>query len=208
MGRYEDAIAAFRRAHERHTARWAFVGRAAARIMLGEYEEADKLFRTCARVFPPVVGATTHVYAGEALRRRGALAEAVDELTIAVETKAGRVGAWLNLALAHHALGDEASVIPIRDALDEKVPGLFWDATRAAGLTPSTRVELEHLPVVYEAALTMMRGNRSSHLITYFDSDGVMRIARDARAWRTTVRKHLSFVSRALESAIASGCAR
>ena len=67
-------------------------------------------------------------------------------------------------------------------------PRLMRDAALAAGLEvpPSTAPWVpsdEQLAPLLEQSLVMMRGNRSSHTVTYFDRDGVFRQARDAESW-------------------------
>jgi hypothetical protein len=55
-----------------------------------------------------------------------------------------------------------AHVLPIRDL----APGLVSDAARESDGRPA---------VILEQALTMLRGNRSSTLTTYFTRDGALR---------------------------------
>jgi tetratricopeptide (TPR) repeat protein len=207
LGEYERAIARFEAALSRSQARWGYVGQAAARILRGEYEAADEAIAACNREFAPVVGATTHVYVGEALRRRGDLEGAVAELTEAVRVKPGRAGAWMNLALAHRALDARDEARRIFHRLEARLPRLYWDTWRALGEAPRWPVPPERMPDLFEKALEMMRGNRSSHTITYFDAEGVFRIARDADDWRVAAAHHGTFLALGLQSRLAAGAA-
>jgi tetratricopeptide (TPR) repeat protein len=203
-GDYERAIRRFDEALERASARWGYVGKAAASIMLGDYDAADVVLARCAEVFTPVRGATTHVYTGEALRRRGEHARAIEELSEAVRAKPGRAGAWMNLALSHLALGAREEAERIFHLLEERLPRLYWDAWRELDGQPRWPVPTEHMAELFEHALSMMRGNRSSHTITYFRASGAMCVARDARMWRTALAKHSSVLATALRSQLAS----
>jgi len=205
LGDYELAIERFEAALARAQARWGYVGQAAARILRGEYDAADAILAEGARHFAPVYGATTHVYVGEALRRRGDPKGAIEELTKAVEAKPTRAGARMNLALAHLALGDEEAALRIYRSLEARLPRLYWDAWRALGEAPRWPLPVERMSDVLEKALELMRGNRSSHKITYFDGEGALRVARDAAAWRLGAARRASSISMGLQSRLAVG---
>ncbi len=205
LGRYERSLALFEAAFERFPARWSFVGRAAVHIMQRDFERADLRLAECAHVYPPVVGATTHVYVGEMARLRGDLPAALEHLTEAVRCKPGRSGAWMNLALTHLALGQRDEAERIYHQLEARHPRLYWDAWLALTGEPRWPIPAGHLPELFETALEMMRGNRSSHTISYFDRHGVMRLAQDGQAWRGQLAKHACFVAMGLRHRLARG---
>lgn len=205
LGDYDRAIARFEAALSRREARWGYVGQAAARILRGEWEAADALIAACNRQFDPVAGATTQVYVGEALRRRKRPLDAIVELEEAVGAKPTRVAAWMNLALARWELGQHEEALAIHRRLEGRIPRLLWDAWRALGEQPRWPIPEQQVVEVYERALAMMRGNRSSHTITYFDADGVFRIARDAVALRTALAHRASFVATGIDARLAAG---
>lgn len=205
LGQYEQAVARFDAALSRAPARWGYVGRAAAEILLGRWAQADATLSRCAEVFTPVRGATTHVYVGEMWRKRGEHARAIVELNEAVSAKPGRVGARMNLALSHRALGHEDEARAIFASLAKEVPRLLWDAYRALGEAPRWPLPPERLEEIFLSALTLMRGNRSSHTLTYFDGEGVFRIARSATVWRASLANHTSMLALAVRGLIAAG---
>ncbi len=153
--------------------------------------------------YEPIPGATTHVYLGEAHRRRGALAAAEEHLRIAVGAKPGRAGAWINLALVHLAQGRREEADAIFERLERTWPRLLWDARRAMGESPTWPVP--RVPEVLEQVLSMMRGNRSSHTITYFDDEGRMRIAQRADVWQRSLNGHASYLKLDLQRRLALG---
>ena len=75
----------------------------------------------------------------------------------------------------------------------------MWDAARALELTRGqTRApwspRYEDMVELFEKSLELMRGNRSSHTMTYFDADGRFRQVRDAGQWKIKagrLRSHL-----------------
>jgi hypothetical protein len=75
-------------------------------------------------------------------------------------------------------------------------PRLFWDAARSLSLPwppPGQR-----LPELLEECLRMMRGNRSSHTMTYFDCNGAMRIVTDAAVIAASAANRAYLIERAL----------
>lgn len=205
QGEYERAIELFLRGKAREAARWTYVGRAAALFLLGRDAEAEAILAECARAMETVIGATTHVYVGEALRRKGDLVGARAHLEQAVEAKPGRVASWMNLALVLRASGQPAEALRIFRTLERRHPRLYWDAWHAVSGRWEWPVPPERLPDVYEAALRMMRGNRSSHTITYFGEDGSLRLVTDAEHLAARLRENVALVARDLREELASG---
>jgi len=207
LGETTRAITRFEAALARAPARWAYVGRAAAEILRGDWAAADATLAACDAQFAPIPGATTHVYVGEMWRRRGEHARAIHELRVAVAAKPGRIAAWMNLALSLAANGEHAEAQQIFADVAERAPRLLWDAARALGQPagwPPTHTRREAL---FETALVMMRGNRSSHTVTYFDPEGRLRIVRPVAAWRALLAHHAATLGGALRSDLASGVA-
>ncbi|MFK7985749.1 MAG: tetratricopeptide repeat protein [Sandaracinaceae bacterium] len=205
MGDYDRAIDRFRKALQRGSARWAYVGEAACHIMRGDWAEADRVLTECSDEYTPILGATTHVYLGEALRRRGAMAAAARELEEAVRVKRGRAGAWLNLALVYRALDDATAADAAFREVEERWPRLLWDGWIALGEPPTWPVPHDRRSEVAESVLRMMRGNRSSHTITYFDHAGTFRIARDVRALQKDLAAHAHFLAPDLRARVVAG---
>jgi hypothetical protein len=208
LGRYDRALASFDAALERAPARWAYVGRAAVHVLRGDHAAADAEIASCNRHFAPLEGATTHVYLGEACRLRGEHAAAIAHLQTAVQVKPGRAGAWMNLALTHLALGTRDEADRIFDMLQARLPRLVWDAWRTIGGEPCWPIPRRHAGSVFESALAMMRGNRSSHRITYFDADDVFRVLPAFASWRQQLPRQAHFVVSALRRRIALGIER
>lgn len=205
LGRYERAIELCDRALGRERARWAYVGKAAAMILRGEHERADAELAECARFFTPVAGATTDVYLGESHRKRGDYTSALAHLHRAVEVKPGRVGAWMNLALTHLARGAPDDAEPIIDMLLARWPGMYWDAWYACFGQRAWPIPRSEVPGLFETALALMRGNRSSHTITYFDADGAFRVAQSVDRWREPLARHARFIAMELRTRLVLG---
>lgn len=205
LGDYSRAVELFNKAETRAPARWAFVGRAAAAILQGDYDEGDREIAACNAEFEPVLGATTNVYVGEACRLRGDYTRARSLLQEAVRYKTGRAGAWMNLALCHLALGAGEEAERIFAMLEARHPRLFcdtWHAMTGEAIWPVPRTDSVRF---FETALELMRGNRSSHLVSYFDRDGTFRIAVDAERWRQPLARHGSTVALAILNRLAAG---
>ncbi|MCX4243665.1 tetratricopeptide repeat protein [Paraliomyxa miuraensis] len=189
LGDYAAALDDFDAALGCEKARWAYIGRAAVHLLAGRREEGMAEVEVCRRSFDAVPSATTHIYVGESDRKAGRLDTALLELEESVRVKPGRLSGWINLVLTHHALGhrERASELLLRRVV-RVAPRLLRDAARAAGLAPGRATTRgvpspEDLVPLLEQALLMMRGNRSSHTVTYFDHDGVFRLVRDAHSW-------------------------
>jgi tetratricopeptide (TPR) repeat protein len=192
LGDLDRAYADFSAGSERSAARWAFVGRGAVHVLRGDLDAAEREFEACGEKFTPVPGATTHAIRAEGLRRAGRYREALGELDIALSVKQGRVSAWMNRVLCHLALGEREAAEDAFRLLRGRWPWVLFDAESQAG------VRFDEAPdVVLETALTMMRGNRSSHLITYFvqgSDDSGMRILQDAERWSDVMGRVATYV--------------
>jgi tetratricopeptide (TPR) repeat protein len=199
LGDYEGALADFAAAVERKTARWGFIGKAAVHLLEGRRDAALAEIAACNEHFQPVPSATTGIYLGESERRVGHLEESVALLSESVRVKPGRLSGWINLALSHLALGHEERARELFADVGAKAPRLLWDAARALDATKDQAREtwsprFEDMVPLFEKSLELMRGNRSSHTMTYFDADGRFRQVRDARTWKQKagrLRSHL-----------------
>ena len=180
-GHYEDAYAAFNATPAARIARWGFVGRAAVEVHRGDFDAALEEFSQMASMYEPVRGATTHVYLGELHRIRGEYEQALHELDISLGAKPGRIGAHINRVLCLASTGDTTGATRDLQTISNRWPNLFWHACQAVGVAWD---EQSDAPVeVCEAALRLMRGNRSSHLHTFYDRSGDLRFTVDADAW-------------------------
>ncbi|MBK9752544.1 MAG: hypothetical protein IPO88_03380 [Nannocystis sp.] len=167
-----------------HT-RWAYIGRTMAALLQGD--PAAALAEDARGVaMMGGEGPAVYVHRGEALRRLGRPEAALLELRRAVGLHPGRLGAWLNLGLSHAALGGHgghAGLAAVFDRLRERSPGLVSDAAAACGLAawrdPDDPVPAAAQQAVLARALVMLRGNRSSSLVTYFTEQGQLRVAQD-----------------------------
>lgn len=163
--------------------RWAWIGLGGIEMHEGELERSLQVQAEGVRTMGNTEGPAVYVYRGEALRRLGRLDEAIADLERARAIYLGRVSASVNLHLCHAsrgAAGDEQRRDDLFRELRDSIPALLADAARASGVE-LWRDELEAVPApaeqvrVCESALSMMRGNRSSTCITYFDPEGRLR---------------------------------
>jgi hypothetical protein len=136
-------------------------------------------------------------------RRRGEHARAIAELREAVTAKPGRLAAWMNLALSLHAQGDDAEARRIFTDVAARAPRLLWDATRALAQPTAWPPPYARMDALFGTALAMMRGNRSSHTVTYVDPEGRLRVVRPVSAWRALLTHHAPTLGAALRSDLA-----
>lgn len=177
LGDTSRARGCFERALERYPrARWAYIGLGAVATLEGRPAEAlDTLRHGAERAGGE--GPTAVVWRGEALRLLGRLPEAREALALAVERHPSRCGAWVNLALVHLAEGDLSRARVTLARLRTRAKGFVDDGLGALGHAPGAWRTLPdaRLPVLAEALLAMLRGNRSGSCVTYFTPEGVLR---------------------------------
>ena len=163
-GAYASALEVFERSWQETRTRWSYVGSGAALVMLEQYEEALERFEEGERVSNGLIrGEATHAYRGEALLRLGRLEEALPHLEYAFEVEPRRVGGGLVLAQLYRALGrsdDQETTLKVSRAL---APCLWYEATQSGG-------------DALDNAVGMILGNRSSHMLTFFDRKGRWRV--------------------------------
>jgi tetratricopeptide (TPR) repeat protein len=198
LGRYDEALADFEAALKISRVRWGFVGKAAVLMLRGQRAEALEQVNACNAAFDPIPGATTHVYLGELLRREGDYAGAAFQLNVALSVKPSRHGAWMNLALVYRAQGQIVDAEKIYTELWSNMPGLLWVAGQQVDIPLEQRCDPAHMETVIEEALAMMRGNRSSHLLTFFPRDGRLRILPLRGVWEEVAWETLSLAEERL----------
>jgi tetratricopeptide (TPR) repeat protein len=165
MGRYDEAGRDFERAIAIEPATlWAYTGLCGAHMMRGEHARALACEALERRNAGPRTSRTLPAYLGETYRRLGQLDSAERHLRTAIGTAPDRVSAWLNLALVEWARGDGQAAKQRADRAFCLAPFLKRDAEDQVGGAPID---------ICEAALHMMRGNRSRRPITYFVHDVV-----------------------------------
>jgi tetratricopeptide (TPR) repeat protein len=186
-GRYEEAIVQFRKALKiDRTTTWAWIGWGAAQHQQGQHEAALQTWAEGVQA-SRYEGPTLFAYRGEAHLRLGTTELARADLDTALREKPQRLSAWILRALlslhegAHHPAKVVCAVVRAR------LPGLWLDATAAAGLDP---LQLDPPQERLEALLTCLRGNRSSTMITWFDRDEHLRVGWWRAAWLTS--EHLT----------------
>jgi tetratricopeptide (TPR) repeat protein len=177
LGRYDDAWQEFVAASRIERARWADVGKLAVLTLTGRHARA-RMAALYARYHfmstPP--GGTLQVYRGILRRQTGSLHAAIADLRAAVKAKPTRVGARTELCLALRAAGLSSDAAAHAQVLSREAAPLLVDTADALRLDwrrqPFTLVGDD----VLEAALSAMRGNRSSSLVTWFGPAGDLRI--------------------------------
>lgn len=153
--------------------RWAYMGLATLALLAGDPTASLAINARGVSVMGGTEGPGIHVFRGEAYRLLNRLDEALVELQRATTRHPGRVSATVNLALVHGARGERADEIALfRRLAHEDAAGLLSDA--AAELGVMIVGDGDWLPdagtraSVLTRALAMMRGNRSSNLVTYW----------------------------------------
>jgi tetratricopeptide (TPR) repeat protein len=174
--------------------RWAWFGLACLDLLHGDPAQA---LATCAegiRVMQGTEGPVAGLYRGEAYRLLGRYDEAAAQLEQARALNPTRLSAWINIALVHAATGERAAQAEIVGHLARVAPALLAEAAATLGdevfdavvlggpLAGRPAADPEMLDRTLAEALRMMRGNRSSSLVTYFTADGVLRHVPQASA--------------------------
>jgi hypothetical protein len=100
----------------------------------------------------------------------GQARKAVELCSEALEKPPFKPALWINFALAKGAVGDASGQRELLAKLRAHLPEFFVDAAKAARSTQA--------PKVLEAALSMLRGNRSSWMYLYTLPDGTLKHER------------------------------
>jgi len=163
--------------------RWAYIGLSTLDLLAGDPQAALDTNAHGVRVMQNTEGPAVYVFRGEAMRKLGRIDAAIVELEKSVAHHPARASGTINLALCYASKADQ----PRFDALwkrlrDEQAAGLLSDAAHELDLTifgdDDWEPELEVKVAVLEHALTMMGGNRSSGLLTYWTRAKTMRFVR------------------------------
>jgi hypothetical protein len=155
------------------TALWAYIGLGATRMLQGRYEEALQLFQQSIDV-SGIEGVTVFAYRGETHLRMGSLALAQSDLETAVAERPERIGAWIALALTYDAKNRPSEAASVWARLRDQAPGLMAEAAELCQLAPWASAEPQDrtdLVRILKRAHILLRGNRASALVSYFDRD-------------------------------------
>jgi tetratricopeptide (TPR) repeat protein len=166
LGRPDEAEPCFRRALDRDpVTTWGWIGLGAARLFQGEADEALAIWAegVAACGFE---GPTLFAYRAEAWRALGDDDRAVADLELAIRRKPRRIATRLLRAVIAAERGEPGVADAARAELRRRLPGLVVDLPALADDDPATAAD------GLRAALTSMRGNRSSTLVTWFAPDG------------------------------------
>ena len=157
---------------------WAWIGLGAARGLQGHLEEALEIF-TEGIEKTQFEGPSVFVYRGEFHRLLGNHDEAVRDLDKAVQHKPQRLSAWINRVLLDADMGSDAPLHALTRVLKRTNPGLWCDAAESVEADPT---DINQSRAIMNATLALMKGNRSSQVITYRLTNGALRFAK----WTTT----------------------
>ncbi len=164
LGQYEAAREAFERARQRfERTTWAWIGRGAAELMLGDPDRALATFAHGVNQSQSE-GPSLFVYRGEAHLLRGDTARALHDLQQAVRRHPSRAAAWVLLASLELQRGDARRAEAVRAGLTQTAPGL----TQA--LDPGAPLDRWLLNL-----RRAMRGNRSSTVHTWMTDEDALR---------------------------------
>jgi tetratricopeptide (TPR) repeat protein len=180
LGNYETAWQLTDDMWQRTRTRWAYIGSGAALGLLGRFDEALERWEIGRQTFETFLPQeATYCYRGEVYRLLGRFDDARSDLEQAATSNPTRVGAYINLALVYLEHGDNAALEQALAWIAARAPLLVWEASRAAGVTPSIHVDRNAPARVLEHALRLMRGNRSSVMHTFVDDRGRLRVTPD-----------------------------
>ena len=175
LGNYAQSEPYFRAALEGdYTTVWAWIGLGAARGLQGHLEEALEIFADGIEK-TQFEGPSVFVYRGEFHRLLGNREAAERDLDKAVQHKPQRLSAWINRVRLDAEAGDDGPQRSLGVTLKRTNPGLWCDAADSIGVAPT---DLEQSGVILDAILALMRGNRSSQVITYRHPQGELRFAK------------------------------
>lgn len=160
--------------------RWAYMGLSTLALLRGDAQECLAINARGVEVMEGTEGPAIHVYRGEAKRKLGRIDEAIVELEQALEHHPARASATINLTLCYLRAGRRDAFERLWLRLrDQQAAGLLSDAARELGVMligdDDEQPDDQTKAAVLERSLTMMGGNRSSGLLTYWTSDGQLR---------------------------------
>ena len=191
LGRYQEAWRDFTATLWIEPARWADVGMLAVLVLTDRAPLAHLMAIYAERHFAFIPGGTLPVYRGALRRRRGELDAAIADLHDAVTVKPTRVGARVELCLALRAAGRRAEATEQAAELVRTAAPLLVDAADARRLDWRREPALLAGDDVLEEALRAMRGNRSSSVVTWFDTGGALRVLEPRAALESEAHRAL-----------------
>lgn len=210
-GEYEHALARFEQVWYATRTRWGYVGAGAAAMMLGREDRALELWEEGRGYYTYLDAEATYCYRGELWLRRGEIESARADLELATRARPARLGAWINLALLHHAEGHEGPMREAAATVEQLCPAFVWlvrqELRRESGHSPGLRMlDVEGLARVLERLRERMRGNRSSVMYTMIDGEGLLRVipVGPAQLWRDHARRSLALFEDELLSELAA----
>lgn len=194
-GEFEHALARFEQVWYATRTRWGYVGAGAAAMLLGRDERALQLWDEGKAYYTYIDAEATYCYRGELWLRRGDLQAARVDLELAVRARPARLGAWISLALLHHAEGREGPMREAAATVEQLCPAFVWLIRRELGCEQGLRgLDVDALARVLERLRERMRGNRSSVMFTMIDAGGLLRVipVAPAQVWRDHARRSLA----------------
>jgi tetratricopeptide (TPR) repeat protein len=194
-GEYEQALARFEQVWYATRTRWGYVGAGAAAMMLGRDERALQLWEEGKAHYTYLDAEATYCYRGELWARRGDREQARADLELAVRARPARLGAWISLALLHHAEGNEPSMRAAAEQVEQLCPAFVWLVRRELGHEHGlVALDVDRLAAVLERLRERMRGNRSSVMYTMIDRDDLLRVlpVEPSSVWRDHARRSLA----------------
>jgi tetratricopeptide (TPR) repeat protein len=193
LGRADEAFARLDALWQTTRTRWSYIGSGAALSQLGRLDEARARWAEGERHFHGLLAAeATYAYRGDVWRELGEYERARADLVQALRTRPTRVGARVSLALTYARLGATESLHATLAELSAQAPGLLWEAHKNAGLGARIDPQAGATVQVLKSALTLLRGNRSSVVLSYYAADGSFRVhaAGRGRVWNEFARHH------------------
>lgn len=166
----------------RQGTRWGFIGQIGVYGLGGDLAMAREMARQEVAVLDSV-GPSTHVYLGEALLEAGELDEAAERLDFAIDLHPTRLGAQVSRAVIAARRGEREVLLRHVLGLRKVAAPMLACACDDAGVSQQAvwpdGTELGSdavLGAVLGRARVAMRGNRSSSCLTWYGSDGTMRL--------------------------------
>ncbi len=171
-GRYAEAADDFETALRlSRSTRWAWVGLGASQLLRGKPLLALSTFMRGRRHAMPAL--TTHAYEGGAWHSLGAHRQARSAFQKAKILHPRRASASLGLALTGACLGEPRAIEEHFGELARIAPGFTRALLRETGTsTEQLRSDPRLAREVAERGFEMMRGNRASGTLTWFDGSG------------------------------------
>ena len=172
LGDYEKAIQYCRQSiGKKFNTVWAWIGLGAAQAFQGMPQQGLDSFQEGADITGGE-GPSVFVYRGEIHRKQGRRQQAITDLQKAIQHKPQRLSGWINRVLVDAEAGDKDPAQILGAAIRKTNPSLWWSACRQILTDP---MKLSDADLVLESILDLMRGNRSSQIITYVLADGTLR---------------------------------